>query len=115
MQEGRIGQKLASYLQLCHGEDTSEESFPNLAGFCRYLGVGVREFAHLGEQYPRLYDQVMTSLEDEALNARRLPANSASLTAAYFKRRLGYDGEDTEVRAGEWKVVFDHDIEEAGI
>jgi hypothetical protein len=44
-----------------------------------------------------------------------LPANSASLTAAYFKRRLGYDG-DGEDKSGREPVhiVFEHDILEAG-
>ncbi len=114
MARGTIIKKLKGYLAVCHGE-SSEEAFPNLAGLCRYLGVGIREFCAVGERYPDVYDAVMTQLEDEALNARRLPANSASLTAAYFKRRLGYEAEERgERRDGEVRVVFDHDIAEAG-
>ncbi len=116
MESGRIEEKLRVYLAACHGNEEGEENaFPNLAGFCRYLGVGIRTFAALGEEYPAAYDGVMTQLEDEALNAQRLPANSASLTAAYFKRRLGYDGESEEERTGERvRIVFDHDVAAAG-
>ena len=114
MAAGSVEKKLHAYLQRCHGEEDGG-AFPNLAGFCRYLGVGIRTFCELGAQYPAAYDAVMTQLEDEALNANRLPANSASLTAAYFKRRLGYDGEiPGEREAPGIRVVFDHDIAEAG-
>lgn len=114
MARDTIKKKLRAYLALCHGEDASE-AFPNLAGFCRYLGVGIREFCAVGEQYPDAYDSVMTELEDEALNARHLPANSASLTAAYFKRRLGYEAQEHGERGeSEVRVVFDHDIAQAG-
>ena len=116
MASGEIMNKLRAYLTACHSGEMGEEvSFPNLAGFCRYLGVGIRTFCALGEEYPAAYDCVMTQLEDEALNAQRLPANSASLTAAYFKRRMGYDG-DGEDKSGREPVhiVFEHDILEAG-
>jgi hypothetical protein len=112
MASGSIEARLRAYLARCHKE---EDAFPNLAGFCRYLGIGIRTFIALGERYPAAYDAVMTQLEDEALNAQRLPANSASLTAAYFKRRLGYDGEEESGRSGEVRVIFDHDIALAGV
>ena len=112
MAGGSIEARLRTYLARCHDK---EDAFPNLAGFCRYLGIGIRTFMALGERYPAAYDTVMTQLEDEALNAQHLPANSASLTAAYFKRRLGYDGEDAAERGGgEVRVIFDHDITLAG-
>ena len=116
MASGEIVNKLRAYLAVCHSGETGEETaFPNLAGFCRYLGVGIKTFCALGEEYPAAYDCVMTQLEDEALNAQRLPANSASLTAAYFKRRLGYDGDDEDKGSKEaLRVVFEHDILEAG-
>ena len=116
MASGEIERKLRAYLAVCHsGEEGEETAFPNLAGFCRYLGVGIRTFCALGEEYPAAYDSVMTQLEDEALNAQRLPANSASLTAAYFKRRLGYDSDGEEKGAKDAvRVVFEHDILEAG-
>ncbi len=119
MAENKIEQKLHVYLARCHQEDEGRSGeFPNLAGFCRYLGVGVRTFCELGEEYPMAYDAVMTQLEDEALNASKLPANSASLTTAYFKRRLGYDGdsgEGHEAVDGVAQVVFDHDILASGV
>lgn len=113
MAQGGIEERLRAYLQRCHNEEDGRGEFPNLAGFCRCLGVGIRTFCELGEDYPVAYDAVMTQLEDEALNAPKLPANSASLTAAYFKRRLGYDGESGEGREsgeGGVQVIFDHDI-----
>ena len=114
MAAGSVEKRLHAYLQRCHAEEDGG-AFPNLAGFCRYLGVGIRTFCELGAQYPAAYDAVMTQLEDEALNADHLPANSASLTAAYFKRRLGYDAQEpARAESGEVRVIFDHDIVEAG-
>ena len=70
------------YLAHC-GES---ESFPNLAGFCRFCGIGEDRFARLRQRWPEACDFVITALEDEALNADL----SSSLVTAYLKHRLGY-------------------------
>ena len=119
-ESGDLMDALEQYIRRCHasGDDKrgdKDARFPNPAGFCRSLGVGLRCFEALGARYPALYDNVMTLLEDEALNASRYPANSASLTTAFFKRRLGYaSDEDAGRGSGEITAVFDHDIQEAG-
>jgi hypothetical protein len=122
LEGGGLIAALERYVRRCHSQPKDgrngkkEECFPNAAGFCRYLGVGLKCFEELSSAYPILYDNVMTLLEDEALNAKHIPANSVSLTAAYFKRRLGYaeEKQDNARANGEVSVVFDHDIMEAG-
>jgi len=87
--------------------------FPNVAGFCRYVGIGQGRFEELSAAYPDQMDKLAAVLEDEALNS----SVSAALLGTYLKRRLGYDGEResrTGVQSGQLRVVFDHDIMEDG-
>lgn len=63
-----------------------KEAFPNLAGFCRYCGIGEDGLARMRQRYPEAYDFIITALEDEALNSDK----SAALVTAYLKHRLGY-------------------------
>ena len=70
---------------LAHCE--KNEVFPNLAGFCRFCGIGEDKFAQLRQRWPEVCDFVVTALEDEALNADL----SSSLVTAYLKHRLGYN------------------------
>lgn len=129
---GKILQAVEDYILACGGEREEAGSagsrvrnvrtvggkFPNLAGFGRYLGRGLEELTALGEAYPAAYDGVMTALEDAALNAGSIPAGSAMLTMAYFRRRLRYGKSETVegVREGdgEIRVMFDHNMEEDG-
>ena len=129
---GRILEAVEDYIRMCKEEGSvgnavggkvknprgSGGRFPNLAGFCRYLGRGLEELAALGEHYPSAYDSLMTALEDAALNADSIPAGSATLTMAYFKRRLHYGATETAETNGETegeiRVVFDHNMEEDG-
>ena len=121
-ESGDLMKALKRYIRQCHAKNEGKGGdkaaiFPNPAGFCRCLGVGLKRFEELGAQYPQLYDSVMTLLEDEALNATHYPGGSAMLTATFFKRRLGYDEErgPREGAGEEIRVVFDHDIEAAGV
>lgn len=84
----------ADYVTQCEEAD----SFPNLAGFCRFCGMGEERFSSLRAKFPDAGDFVLTALEDEALNSRK----SASLVNAYLRHRLGYgegagDDEEAEV------------------
>ena len=133
-ENGRLEELLESYLELCasqpseDGAVSSEEnqtkkpprlkskeqpkaSFPNLAGFCRFLGVSTGELERLGGEYPEQYGRILAVLEDEALNSDLSP----TLLSAYLKRRLGYD---TPARALAQKdqicISFEHDIIEDG-
>ena len=88
--------------------------FPNLAGFCRWLGHGRGELEGLQKTHPRIYDFICTVLEDEALNADV----SASVLTAYLKQRLwSGEKEDTTQRVSggeQLQLIFEHDILEDG-
>ena len=84
--------------------------FPNLAGFCRYLGTGTEEFFELSSHFPREADRLRAALEDEALNA----SLSGTVIAAYFKKRLGYEKESSRIDMGTPEIHFEHDIWEDG-
>lgn len=94
--------------------DGENVRFPNVAGFCRYLGIGTDGYAELAREYRCETGQISAAFEDEALNSDM----SATLLGAYLKHRLGYDGavcakHDNEER-GEVRIVFEHDIYEDG-
>ena len=119
---GEITTLLERYLQSCHaeqGRDTMETEkkktkketiFPNLAGFCRFIGVGTSELESYGKSNPNEYERVLTVLEDEALNSGVSPA----LVSAYLKKRLGYDGSKPQENTSQLEIKFEHDIFEDG-
>lgn len=91
-------------------EASTAERFPNLAGFCRFLGCSVEEWLDTERTDPIRFGRLRAVLEDEALNAML----SATIIGAYLKKRLGYEREG-EVRLGEQTTVcFEHDIWEDG-
>ncbi len=87
--------------------------FPNLAGFCRRLGIGTEQIKLLRSEYPEQYGALLSLLEDEALNS----SQSATVLTAYMKEHLDF-GEKKEGGAsfmsGDIKLVFEHDILEDG-
>ena len=130
-ENGRLEEMLERYLELCasqpseDGEVSSEESkskrssrsrtaeqsrasFPNLAGFCRYLGVGTGELESLAAEYPSEHGKILAVLEDEALNS----GLSATLISAYLKKRLGYDSTPRASTDNDkqLQIRFEHDI-----
>lgn len=115
---GRLPRLLKSYLESCHADSEfgvrkTKERFPNLAGFCRWLGCGIGEATELKDSYPQLYDCICAILEDEALNADLSP----TLISAYLKQRLGYADKptaDKRADCGPLQLLFEHDMEEAG-
>ena len=84
--------------------------FPNIAGFCRHLGVGMDELLTEASRFPREFGRIRAILEDEALNASLSP----TVIAAYFKKRLGYDKENERTDNGLPEIRFEHDIWEDG-
>ena len=86
-----------------------------MAGFCRYLGVGVEQFFLSMKERQEEYDTLCAMFEDEALNS----GLSATLVSAYLKRHLGY-GEKQEsagkssMELDQIKLVFEHDIYKDG-
>ncbi len=118
---GRLGSYLKRYLNECRPPSGGESKkptgkFPNLAGFCRWLGCGVSEIETLRLTHPEEADRLAAVMEDEALNHGT--GVSPTLLSAYLKRRLGYTSERAEAVAqaecGEMRVIFEHDIEEDG-
>ena len=114
--EGII-RSVGEYVELCRSEalGKSKGRFPNLAGFCRYLGLGIEELEEGFKDSPEEYGALCAVFEDEALNSEL----SATLISAYLKQRLGY-GEKQETKRSscelpEVKLVFDHDIFEDGV
>lgn len=122
-------EKLAEeYIIFCHTSEEKEQEdknesaskkkkagelpsrFPNVAGFCRYFGIGHQKYERLSKKYPEEFEKISAILEDEALNS----SVSASVLTAYLKKRLGYADaekrEESEVEAGQIRLVFEHDI-----
>ena len=108
---------LEKYIQTCHAAEPREEDpskrgakrtrpVPNLAGFCRYLGIGTEEFGRVTEEFPLELQRLYTALEDEALNSSLPPA----VLSAYLKRRLGYEREEEVSSPEPLQICFEHDI-----
>ena len=119
---GEISALLNEYLSRCHAESEQTEIqdskkknrkdafFPNLAGFCRFIGISTSDFETFGKSNPCEYAKILTVLEDEALNSGLSPA----LVSAYLKKRLGYDGAKSLEPSSQLEIKFEHDIFEDG-
>ena len=114
---GNITTLLNKYLLQCQADSTEEETeskrkkrkdshFPNLAGFCRFIGISTSELEAFGKNHPSEYSKILTVLEDEALNSGASPA----LVSAYLKKRLGYDGLSIKEADPQLEIKFEHDI-----
>ena len=112
---------LDHYLRSCRDEAGAEEGergrarrsrerFPNLAGFCRYLRIGLVELEAIRREFPTETEEIYLTLEDEALNSGLPPA----LLSAYLKKRLGYEKELQGTEEPATVVRFEHDIFEDG-
>ena len=123
MENARVRRKiprlLRDYVEACRPPPDADPKrnggrLATLAGFCRYLNCGIRDFEVLKDCDPALFDHVCAVLEDEALNFSPSP----TLLSAYLKKRLGYaEGRsetEKESSCGEVRLIFEHDIEEDG-
>lgn len=117
--DAELLEELNRYLQSCRpppDEDRKKAAipFPNLAGFCRYMGWGGGDMELLKKSAPELYDRICTVLEDEALNSDL----SASVLTAYLKQRIWRAEPSTEKSAvdqgDQLRLIFEHDILEDG-
>ena len=121
-QRGTLGQILEEYIALCHspceeahaGEKKSKASvatvrFPNLAGFCRFLGCSTEEWLTMEKEHPEVFGRLRAALEDEALNVVMSP----TVVTAYLKKRLGYD-KDQESDDGPITLCFAHNVLDDG-
>ena len=119
-ERGKLKRLLEQYLKSCQREENADAkkstaSFPNLAGFCRFIGCGLGTMELLRDGNPDVYDYVCTVLEDEALRYSVSP----TVMSAYLKQRLGLGEKPSETAAksadcGQLKLVFEHDILEDG-
>ena len=92
-------------------QKTQKCSFPNLAGFCRYLNIGTDELEEIENTYPAQYGRILTVLEDEALNSGISP----TLISAYLKKRLKYESPSKRnSHEGQLQISFEHNIFEDG-
>ena len=123
---GLLDGLVEDYIGFCHrthtpaAEDASKARtksrtlFPNLAGFCRWLGWGGNEMELLKKTTPDLYDRICTVLEDEALNSDL----SASVLTAYLKQRIWRaepsSDKSTVDQGDQLRLIFEHDILEDG-
>ena len=90
--------------------EKSMQKFPNVAGFCRYFGIGRGKYERLAKKYPEEFEKLSAIFEDEALNSQISP----SLLSMYLKKRLGYgdasESTSTQVDTSQIRLIFDHDI-----
>ena len=116
------GNNLASMIEdyiysCCENSGTAAKAkskLPNVAGFCRRFGLTSDDLLRLKKERPELYDYLIFTFEDEALNF----SASQTLLAAYMKRRLGYADKiepSSQYDGGETRLIFEHDIEEDGL
>ncbi len=122
-EKGELKKLAEEYIVSCNILDEEKEAegdkrkskrkaarFPNVAGFCRFLGIGQTRLERLSKKYPEEFERVAAVLEDEALNAEISP----SLLGVYLKRRLGYAETEgsahSDLDMGQLKLVFEHDI-----
>ena len=117
---GLVARLAEEYITSCRtaekngeGESASKKKsarFPNLAGFCRYLGISREKYERISKKYPEQFGELEAIFEDEALNSDV----SASVLTAYLKRRLGYTegdkSEKTELDTGQMRLIFEHDV-----
>ena len=91
-ERGTLRKYLNQYLKMCHaGEDDAPSNtvkiFPNLAGFCYFMGCGLNALTELQMAYPEEADYIRTVMEDALFHHPALPAGIAKL---YMQARLGY-------------------------
>ena len=122
LMRGILDEYIASCEPPCERADETQEKrvakrrieaqrrFPNLAGFCRYLGCNTDELLSLADSHPSELGQIRAILEDEALNASLSP----TVIGTYLKKRLGYEKETDAHAVGDVQVHFEHDIWEDG-
>ena len=113
---GKLKNLTEEYVSACYGNKADNGSnskkapptLPNLAGFCRYVGIGIDELERQLSDFPQEKERLFAVLEDEALNSSASP----TVVSAYLKKRLGYEKEAHSVcdTPAQLKIQFEHDI-----
>ena len=115
-ESGHLRRLIERYLKSCRkAEEKKGGRFPNLAGFCRWMGCGIEALERLRLTHPDDADYLVAVMEDEALNS---PVLSPTVVGAYLKRRLAYGEKaasaSSSADCGEVRLVFEHDVAEDG-
>ncbi len=100
--------KLEEYLDDCRERsDTRKPVFANVAGFCRYAGLSLREWHGLKRRFPAECELACAFFEDAALNS----GATATLVGMYL-RQYGFWGEP---EGGEEPLTCEHDAFADGV
>ena len=113
LEQGKLDSMLEEYTRKCHeSEEASSQKakkramFPNIAGFCRYIGTGLSDFYDLQTKNLTEYDRLLAVFEDEALNSDV----SAAMLSLYMKMRMLYSFEENVGNGEGVSYCFEHDI-----
>lgn len=75
--------KLEEYVDYCY----TQQRYPNVAGFCSYMGINRDSFYAQKEYYSDTFKKIQDILEDEAINN---PFAKESIKIFYLKNKFGY-------------------------
>ena len=98
-------ERLCAYIEECRNTDGKKQSFPNIAGFCRFCGCSVGELQRLKKSSPEDHEALMVYLEDAALNS----GATATLVNMYLRQYGFWSAPIPD------EITCDHDMEADGI
>ncbi len=104
---------IATYLDSCRPRANlppklAVGTYPNLAGFFRFYGLGLSALDALRDGDRATYDYFLAVFEDASLSQSVLL--SPTVVSVYLKHRLGYGEKSSS--DGDVKVIFDHGLSE---
>ena len=94
---------LREYIEKCNAEKERRKEkgpFPNVCGYCRYMGIGINKLKEELKEEDALSDRIATVLEDAAINSDP----SAGTLSHCIKLVDGIRGSET----GTLTVIFSH-------
>lgn len=100
-----VEQYVLDCIRRTQAEERKKSILPNVAGFCRFCGVGREELEGLRDKFPREYGALLSVFEDEALNS-----DLSSATLAYYLKNMLGNEDETETEKGATVIRFEHDI-----
>lgn len=101
----RLLRLIDEYVEDCRARDQKKPVFANVAGFCRFAGISVRDFLSLKRRFAADFDAAGAYFEDAALNS----GATATLVGMYL-RQYGFWGQ-----GGDDEVECEHDLFEDGV
>ena len=98
-----VEQYVLECIRRTRAEERKKSILPNIAGFCRFCGLGREDLEGLRKKFPQEYGALLSVFEDEALNSDL----SSTALAYYMKNMLGGESGEDE---GSTVIRFEHDI-----